>query len=168
MEYRTIKFNEPNCCIRCGKELAYWTMTPTACEDCWSDVISERLIQNVKKQMKIKDKTLIVIFLLTLPFLAFGQRSPYQRKIASAASMECREADNPFLTNRLLSVAEVNTNGGRNDFAKINNPFKIVCYSKTCKVGHCENVDPNKHKVFYRKFNSVGESCEAYMQKYNK
>lgn len=111
----------------------------------------------------------IVIFLLTLPFLAVGQRSPYQRKIALVVSMECREANTPFLTNRLLSVAEVNTNGGRNDFAKINNPFKIVCDSKTCKVGHCENVDPKKHKVFYRKFNSVGESCEAYIkQKYNK
>lgn len=47
----TIIFTEPNCCIKCNRELPYYTLAPTKCEDCWSDEISERLIAIIKDKI---------------------------------------------------------------------------------------------------------------------
>lgn len=46
-----IIFAEPNCCIKCRKELPYWTLTPVKCSYCWSTEISDKMIENIKKQI---------------------------------------------------------------------------------------------------------------------
>jgi len=106
-------------------------------------------------------KYLILFSLLFIVCNAHAQKySPYQKENMQIAASFSRRYN--ISIRHLLSVAEVNTDGGRNEYEQIKNPFKIKCYSQRCKIGHCVNIDKANHKVFYRIFPNIFESYEQY------
>jgi hypothetical protein len=105
-------------------------------------------------------KNILIVFLVVCPMFLFGQVSPYQRTQIKTSVYYANKYHLSY--KMLLSIVEVNTDGGRNGFAKINNPFKIKCFSNSCKKGHCANVDKKNHKEFYRIYSNVWDSYDSY------
>lgn len=100
-----------------------------------------------------------VFVLLTLSLSAQTINDYYRKNNAVARSVS-KKYNIDY--DCLLAIAAKNTNNGKNMFAKINNPFKIECFSTNCKSGHCYNIDPKNHKVFYIIYHNQFDSYDAF------
>lgn len=62
----------------------------------------------------------------------------------------------------ILAIGDRNTESGTNRFAKINNHFRMRCFSTRCKKGHCTNFKGDTHKDFYRIYSNLFDGMEDF------
>ncbi len=107
-------------------------------------------------------KALLIVILMSMCGLpVFTQSSSqYFDKYRDVAKILGNRYD--ICPDSILAIGDRNTNSGTNDFAKINNHFKIKCFSTRCKKGHCTNFKGNVHKDFYRIYWNVFDCMEVF------
>lgn len=103
-----------------------------------------------------------IICLITNVFMAQTPKE-YIKKYSYLA----KEVGNQFGVppSILLAYGMYCTNAGSstNEFTKINNHFKLKCYSAHCKKGHCTCIQTKiSHKDFFTKYRLVRTSYENF------
>ncbi len=85
----------------------------------------------------------------------------YIERFANIAVQEMRKYGVP--ASIALAQGLIESRCGTSTLAvKNNNHFGIKCFSKSCRPGHCTNLEDDHHKDFFRKYNTAWESWRAH------